>query len=138
MANILSSLSRVRKSDVVLSVRDIKKTFIEGASRYIFCAAVVLIYIVAKLSRWLVNQAVVNLHCCNVLDCWINQRVAVFCWMALPHRAWTKMRVRLHVVRKLDLFISGIICCLILLHWKILCCQCWQMVWTKILRTRVQ
>ncbi len=30
MANILSSLSRVRKSDVVLSVRDIKKTFIEG------------------------------------------------------------------------------------------------------------
>lgn len=30
MTNILSSLSRVRKSDVVLSVRDIKKTFVEG------------------------------------------------------------------------------------------------------------
>lgn len=30
MAGILNSLSRVNKSDVVLSVRDIKKTFIEG------------------------------------------------------------------------------------------------------------
>jgi lipoprotein-releasing system ATP-binding protein len=30
MANILSSLSKIKKSDVVLSVRDIKKTFIEG------------------------------------------------------------------------------------------------------------
>ena len=30
MANILNSLSRVKKGDVVLSVRDIKKTFIEG------------------------------------------------------------------------------------------------------------
>lgn len=30
MANILDSLSRVRQGDVVLSVRDIKKTFIEG------------------------------------------------------------------------------------------------------------
>ncbi len=30
MANILNSLSRVSKSDVVLSVRDVKKTFIEG------------------------------------------------------------------------------------------------------------
>lgn len=30
MANILNSLSKVSKADVVLSVRDIKKTFIEG------------------------------------------------------------------------------------------------------------
>lgn len=30
MANILNSLSRVNRGDVVLSVRDIKKTFIEG------------------------------------------------------------------------------------------------------------
>lgn len=30
MAGILNSLSRVNKSDVILSVRDIKKTFIEG------------------------------------------------------------------------------------------------------------
>ena len=30
MANILNSLSRVKKGDVVMSVRDIKKTFIEG------------------------------------------------------------------------------------------------------------
>ena len=30
MANILNSLSRVKQGDVVLSVRDIKKTFIEG------------------------------------------------------------------------------------------------------------
>ena len=30
MANILNSLSRVKKADVVLSVRDIKRTFIEG------------------------------------------------------------------------------------------------------------
>lgn len=30
MANILNSLSRVRRADVVMSVRDIKKTFIEG------------------------------------------------------------------------------------------------------------
>ena len=30
MANILNSLSRVQKGDVVMSVRDIKKTFIEG------------------------------------------------------------------------------------------------------------
>ena len=30
MANILNSLSRVKRGDVVLSVRDIKKTFIEG------------------------------------------------------------------------------------------------------------
>ena len=30
MANILDSLSRVKQGDVVLSVRDIKKTFIEG------------------------------------------------------------------------------------------------------------
>ncbi len=30
MANILNSLSKVQKGDVVLSVRDIKKTFIEG------------------------------------------------------------------------------------------------------------
>lgn len=30
MTNILNSLSKVKKSDVVLSVRDIKKTFIEG------------------------------------------------------------------------------------------------------------
>ena len=30
MANILNSLSRVQKGDVVMSVRDIKKTFVEG------------------------------------------------------------------------------------------------------------
>ena len=30
MASILNSLSRVKKGEVVLSVRDIKKTFIEG------------------------------------------------------------------------------------------------------------
>ena len=30
MANILNSLSKVAKGDVVLSVRDIKKTFVEG------------------------------------------------------------------------------------------------------------
>ena len=30
MANILNSLSRVKQGDIVLSVRDIKKTFIEG------------------------------------------------------------------------------------------------------------
>ena len=30
MANILNSLSRVKRGDVVMSVRDIKKTFIEG------------------------------------------------------------------------------------------------------------
>ena len=30
MANILNSLSRVHKGDVVMSVRDIKKTFVEG------------------------------------------------------------------------------------------------------------
>ena len=30
MANILNSLSRVKRADVVMSVRDIKKTFIEG------------------------------------------------------------------------------------------------------------
>ena len=30
MANILNSLSKVQKGDVVLSVRDIKKTFMEG------------------------------------------------------------------------------------------------------------
>ncbi len=30
MANILNSLSKVRRDDVVMSVRDIKKTFIEG------------------------------------------------------------------------------------------------------------
>ena len=30
MANILNSLSKIKQSDVVLSVRDIKKTFIEG------------------------------------------------------------------------------------------------------------
>ncbi|MBR4891866.1 MAG: ABC transporter ATP-binding protein [Alphaproteobacteria bacterium] len=30
MANILNSLSRVKQGDVVLSVRDVKKTFIEG------------------------------------------------------------------------------------------------------------
>ena len=30
MAGILNSLSRVKRGDVVMSVRDIKKTFIEG------------------------------------------------------------------------------------------------------------
>ena len=30
MANILNSLSKVKKADVVMSVRDIKKTFVEG------------------------------------------------------------------------------------------------------------
>ena len=30
MANILNSLSKVQVGDVVMSVRDIKKTFIEG------------------------------------------------------------------------------------------------------------
>ena len=30
MANILNSLSRVNRGDVVMSVRDIKKTFMEG------------------------------------------------------------------------------------------------------------
>ena len=30
MANILNSLSKVKKTDVVMSVRDIKKTFVEG------------------------------------------------------------------------------------------------------------
>ena len=30
MANILNSLSKVKKSDVIMSVRDIKKTFVEG------------------------------------------------------------------------------------------------------------
>ena len=30
MANILNSLSRVKKQDIVMSVRDIKKTFMEG------------------------------------------------------------------------------------------------------------
>ena len=30
MANILNSLSKVSRGDVVLSVRDIKKTFMEG------------------------------------------------------------------------------------------------------------
>ena len=30
MADILSSLSKIQSADVVMSVRDIKKTFIEG------------------------------------------------------------------------------------------------------------
>ena len=30
MASILNSLSRISKKDIVLSVRDIKKTFVEG------------------------------------------------------------------------------------------------------------
>ena len=34
MANILNSLSKVRRGDVVLSVRDIKKTFMEGCQPY--------------------------------------------------------------------------------------------------------
>ena len=67
MANILNSLSKIQNADVVMSVRDIKKTFIEGGQP---------LHILRgggfDLRRGLGSQL-----CCNVSGCLISQVGAV-------------------------------------------------------------
>ena len=65
MANILESLSKVQSGDVVMSVRDIKRTFVEGGQP---------LHILRgggfDLRRGEIIALVgANQHCCSVWDC---------------------------------------------------------------------
>ncbi len=66
MANILNSLSKVSRGDVVMSVRDIKKTFVEGGQPLHILRGGGFDLHRGESWPWSARPAVASPHCCNV------------------------------------------------------------------------